>query len=134
MKLSQQSNVLLSLFTERKTLIGVTLVLTTLASGCANEPIIDRRGVDPATYQADLAECRSYAAEVNTPVEGAKGGAVGAVVGGAIGAVLGNHHTAERGAGGGAVIGSTKGMTKAEERKERVMYNCMKGRGYRVLG
>ena len=104
------------------------------SSACAHEPIIDRRGIDEARYEQDLAECRAYAEEVNTAEETAKGGAVGAAVGGVLGAVIGDRGTAGRGAGIGATTGGTRGFSEAEQRKQRVLYRCMAGRGYRVLG
>lgn len=102
--------------------------------GCAHEPIVDRRGVDEARYQADLAECRAYSEQVNTAGETAKHGAAGAAIGTAVGAIVGNSDTAGRGAGVGAVAGGSKGFTRAEQRKQRVMYRCMEKRGYHVLG
>ena len=50
-------------------------------SGCAAhpDPIIDERGVNMAQYEKDLAECKSYAENINVAEGTAKGGAVGAV-------------------------------------------------------
>ena len=118
-------------------LIGalLTSVLSvSLLAGCASDPIIDRKGVDEARYQADLAECRTYANEVNTAAETGKYGAVGAAIGGSLGAIIGNSRDAERGAGIGAVTGGTKGFGRAEDRKERIVYRCLQHRGYKVLG
>ena len=111
-----------------------TLACLLLLAGCANEPIVDMRGVDQAQYEKDLAECETYAAQVHTGGEAAKHAAVGAVVGGAIGAIIGDSQTAERGAGVGGLTGATKGASKAEQRKEQVVFNCLRGRGYKVLG
>ncbi len=102
--------------------------------GCANEPIVDKRGVNHVKYEKDLAECRAYADEVNTPAEGAKRGAIGVAVGGTIGAIVGDGHSAGKGAGIGATVGATQGAERAGHRKERVLYRCLEGRGYRVLG
>jgi hypothetical protein len=110
------------------------LAVVTLAAGCASEPIVDQRGVDENAYQRDLAECRAYAAEVDTVGETLKGGAVGAAVGGVFGAIWGDRNMVERGAGTGAVAGGGQGLTEAEGRKEKVMYRCLRGRGYKVLG
>jgi len=103
-------------------------------AGCASEPIVDRRGVDESKYQRDLADCRSYASQVDTAGETAKSGAIGAAVGVAVGAIVGNSHDAKRGAGIGAVAGGSRGFNKAEHRKEKIMFRCLQGRGYRVLG
>lgn len=112
----------------------VTIGTLAILVGCANEPIVDRRGVDEHKYQADLAECRSYAGQVDTVGETAKGGAIGAAIGASIGAIIGDSHDAEQGLGIGAIAGGSKGFSKAEHRKEKVMYRCMKARGYQVLG
>ena len=108
--------------------------VSVLIAGCANDPIVDTRGVTEAQYKKDLAECRAFADQVNTAGEAVEHGAIGAAVGGVFGAVIGNSNSAQRGAGAGAVSGGTSGAVKAEERKERVLYRCLKGRGYKVLG
>lgn len=105
-----------------------------LLAGCAHDPVVDMRGVDARQYRQDLAECRTYANQVSTAEAAAKRGAIGAAVGGTIGAIIGDHHTAKRGAGIGGVSGSVKGAEKAEARKTRILYNCLRGRGYNVLG
>lgn len=105
-----------------------------LLASCANDPIIDKRGVSEAQYQRDLAECRTYAEQVNSGAEVAEGAAIGAAAGAVIGAVIGNSDSAQRGAGAGAVSGGLKGGVRAEDRKERVLFNCLRNRGYKVLG
>lgn len=105
-----------------------------LLAGCAQHPIVDMKGVDQEQYRQDLAECEQYARQVSTGEEVAKHAVIGAAVGGAIGAVVGDSRTAERIAGAGAISGSTKGAARAEQRKDRVVFNCLKGRGYKVLG
>lgn len=103
--------------------------------GCANmDPIVDKKGVNETKYQQDLAQCKQYAAGINTGAEASKHGAAGAAVGGILGAIVGDSTTAGQGAGVGAVTGSVRGARKAEYRKERVIQNCLQGRGYRVLG
>lgn len=101
-------------------------------AGCAAnpDPIVDMRGVDPVLYEQDLADCRTYTREIQTEVGVAKGAAGGAAVGGAIGAIGGE---TGRGAGIGAVAGSAKSAQLNEREKQRVVKNCMRGRGYRVL-
>ena len=103
--------------------------------GCADtRPIVDTKGIDLAVYEKDLSECQTYANQVSTGESAAKHGAVGAVTGAVLGAIVGNSTTAGQGAGVGAVTGSVKGGQKAEYKKERVIRNCLRGRGYRVLG
>ncbi|XOV86309.1 MAG: YMGG-like glycine zipper-containing protein [Pseudomonadota bacterium] len=105
-----------------------------LLTACASDPIVDMRGVDQARYDADLAECRSYANQVKTGEQAVTQGAIGAAVGSVLGAVIGDSDLAQRGAGVGAVSGTTRGASKALNRKEQVVMNCLRGRGYKVLG
>ena len=53
------------------------------------EPIVDTKGVDMTQYQTDLAECQSYAEQIDPATGVAKGAAGGAATGGAIGAISG---------------------------------------------
>ena len=108
------------------------LSMALVVAGCAAnpDPIVDMRGVDPVLYEQDLAECKNYRSQIQTEVGVAKGAAGGAAVGGAIGAISGD---AAKGAGIGAVAGGAKSVQLNERQKQRVVKNCMRGRGYRVL-
>ncbi len=113
---------------------SITICTLFLVCSCAgNKIIIDRKGVNTAQYQQDLSECRQYADEIDTGVEVARGAARGAVVGGLIGAAVGNSRTAGKIGGAGAVRGASHGVSKAEHDKKRVVRNCLRGRGYKVL-
>ena len=115
---------------------GIGLTATLFLTGCTttDEIIIDRKGVDMARYAADKAECEQYAAEVRTGEKAIRGAASGAVVGGAIGGIAGDSsESAARGAGIGAVTGTAKGISRGERDKVRVVKQCLRGRGYRVL-
>ncbi len=111
--------------------------VATLLAACASNPgqsvIIDTKGVDMNRYYADLDDCTAYAEQVQTGENVARGAARGAVVGGAIGAMVRGPDTAERGAGIGAVSGAAKGVARSEAEQNRVVRNCLRGRGYRVL-
>lgn len=114
----------------------VVLMAGILLAGCRatdDRPIVDLQGVNVAQYENDLAECRAYADEVRAGHEVAQGAVGGAVVGGAIGAAVGNSDTAQRGAGAGAVAGAARGAGEAIRERDRVLRNCLRGRGYRVL-
>jgi outer membrane lipoprotein SlyB len=113
---------------------GVLLMIGLIAGCTSHDVIIDTKGVNERQYQQDLAECQVYTGQINTVAEVAENGAVGAAVGGAIGAIVGNRRTAEKIAGVGAVTGSVKGGSRAEHRKQDVLRNCLRGRGYKVLG
>jgi outer membrane lipoprotein SlyB len=115
----------------------VTIAVLALAvfGGCTttDEIIIDKKGVNMAAYEQDLAECRVYSEEVKTGEKAARGAASGAVVGGLIGAAVGNSRDAQRGAGAGAVTGGAKGVSQGERQEVQVVKQCLRGRGYRVL-
>ena len=116
------------------------LILSVLVIGCAgshpfvDEPIIDRKGVDMSRYHADKAECEAYANDVRTGKKVARGAVGGAVVGGAIGAIIDRKpNSAERGAGVGAVTGGVRGAQEGVRESERIVKQCLRGRGYKVL-
>lgn len=116
----------------------VALPLLAAMLGCASDPVIDTKGVDPARYQADLAECREYADQVGVAGDAAGGGlfggAAGAAIGAAIGAVTGNPATgAAVGAAGGGTSGVIGGGARGVSKKDTVVRNCLRGRGYHVL-
>ncbi len=116
-------------------LIGLGLIAVLALAGCASSDrvIVDPQGVDQAKYQQDLADCRQVAGQVGTGRDAAEGAVGGAVLGGLLGAIFGNSHTAGMGAGAGAVIGGAGKAGDAQQEKEKVLKNCMRGRGYRVL-
>ena len=120
-----------------KTLAAVMLFTLTACSSIeditGNTPIIDTQGVNLSRYEGDLAECRTYADEVQIAQKAAAGSVSGAVIGGLLGAVWGNSNTAQRGAGVGAVSGGAKGVIGGVRERDRVIKRCLMGRGYRVL-
>lgn len=114
------------------------LLLPLVVAACASDPIVDTKGVDPLRYQADLAECRQYADQVSVAGSAAGGGlfggAAGAAVGAAVGAVTGNPGTgAAVGAAGGGTSGVVGGTARGVSKQDRVVRNCLRGRGYSVL-
>lgn len=113
----------------------VYFVALALLPACTttDEIIIDRKGVNLAAYEQDLAECREYAEAVKTGEKGARGAASSAVIGGAVGAVLGGPEGAARGAGVGAVTGGARGVSQGEREEVQVVKRCLRGRGYKVL-
>jgi len=111
-------------------LLPILALLALAACTTTDEIIIDKQGVDMSRYDKDLAECRSYATEVQTGKKVAKGAASGAVVGGLIGAVTGN---AGQAAGVGAIGGGAKGASQGERDEVQVVKRCLRGRGYKVL-
>ncbi|MEH6592664.1 MAG: YMGG-like glycine zipper-containing protein [Halioglobus sp.] len=117
----------------RSYLMVIPMMALTVACTTTDEIIIDEKGVDMRHYAGDLAECKGYSENVATGEKAAKGATSGAVVGGLLGAVTGNSKSAQEGAGVGAVTGGAKGLNEGEKETVRVVKNCLRGRGYKVL-
>lgn len=122
----------------RSLFVSALLVFT--AASCSSieeftgaEPVVDMQGVNYAMYHADLMQCRDYADQVNVSRQVAVAATTGAAAAAVAGASVGNSDTAKRLAGLGAVAGSIKGAGRALDERQRVIGNCLSGRGYRVL-
>ncbi|MDX2350078.1 MAG: glycine zipper family protein [Porticoccus sp.] len=127
---------------------GLLLIILVLAvSGCTSnhhsrhganhsgsgDVIIDTQGVDMQQYHQDMGDCQSFAAQVPVAEKATTTAVGGAVLGGVLGAIVGNSSTAAKGAGVGAVTGGLKGTSSGYRERDRVVKNCLRGRGYRVL-
>jgi outer membrane lipoprotein SlyB len=124
-----------------KKLLTMAVALATL-TGCAQtyQPVVDTKGHDSARYQQDLAECRQYAQQVNpagdAAVSGLGGAAAGAALGAITGALVGGVSAgsgAALGAATGGAVGVGTGAYSGVKEQERIINNCMRGRGYNVL-
>ena len=121
--------------------LTLAVAMATLA-GCAQtyQPVVDTKGHDSARYQQDLYECRQYAEQVSPAGQAAVGGLGGAAAGAALGAITGalvggvsaGEGAAFGGATGGAV-GVGTGAYRGVDDQQRVIDNCLRGRGYNVL-
>ncbi|MFO1152323.1 MAG: glycine zipper family protein [Rhodospirillales bacterium] len=114
------------------------LVLALLAAGCTSDPIVDMAGVNQVKYDNDLAACREYADQVNVATGTAGGAVAGAAVGAALGAVVGAitgspGTGAAIGAATGGTTGGVSGASSGGSRRDRVVRNCLRERGYSVL-
>lgn len=98
-----------------------------------NRPIVDTKGVDMQVYESDLEDCYAFADQVDADNKILTGAATGAVVGSVIGAAAGKSETAKRGAGVGAASGTLSGTSSVIAERQRVVRNCLAGRGYLVL-
>jgi hypothetical protein len=116
----------------RRLAVAALFPLLLALSGCLShpEPIIDTRGVNMAQLEQDLETCESYGDQVRIEQGVAKGTVAGGAVGAATGAVFGD---AGRGAAAGAIGGGARSAQIGEREKSRVVKNCMRYRGYRVL-
>jgi len=118
-----------------RTVLRTPLMLMALGlvAACAQQPIIDTKGVNIAQYEQDKKECSAYAEQVSVAQKAGTGAVAGAAVGAVIGAAVGNSDTAARGAGIGAASGAAKGTGRGISEKQRVVRNCLRHRGYAVL-
>ncbi|TMV06912.1 glycine zipper family protein [Ruegeria sediminis] len=112
--------------------------LVCLVGACANsganyQPVID--GPVGPNYNADLAQCQSLAAS-QPLADGKTAGsvAVGAGVGAATSAILDDGDNLGEAAAVGALGGLTSSAIQKNAQRESIVRNCMRGRGYNVVG
>lgn len=120
-----------------KVLAAVPLICLLAAcenSGSNYTPVID--GAVGPNYSNDLAYCQALASQQGTFSNNtAATAATGAVAAGGTTAVLNNKGTNVRDAAlVGAVAGVAVGALQQQQNKESIIKNCMRGRGYRVVG
>ena len=113
-------------------IVAISFSMLTV-TGCArySKVIVDPHGTDMSHYQADLAECRQLAEQVESKV--GQGIVGGAVVGGVAGEILGGDRRTVVGAKLGALSGAVKGSRATRRERDRVVKNCLRNRGYKVL-
>ena len=116
-----------------------TALYVCACAGADDRPVVDMRGHSEAAYDRDVAECQQTARTARNNTKEAENAGIGAAAGGAGGAVLGAIGGSPLlGAGVGALAGlvGTGGYEEAttEKREERIVRNCMRARGYSILG
>jgi hypothetical protein len=114
-------------------LAAVLLLLAGCAGPAQERVIVDTKGVDPERYRVDLEECAEYAGLVDVRGQVVTGAAGGAVLYGVLGAILDDGDTAKRTAGAGGLLGGVRGGVRATREQNRILRNCLRGRGYSVL-
>ena len=113
---------------------ALVAALALVLGACASKgPIVDTQGVDMSRYDQDLAQCETYASQVNTGEQAGKSAAAGGLLGAIFGAIVGDSSTVAKGAGVGAVAGGARGAAGGEREKDQVVKTCLRGRGYKVL-
>ncbi len=118
----------------------IAVPIVCLAGACENSganytPVVD--GAVGANYNADLADCQALAASSSADVDGKTVGsaATGAVLAG-LSSVIWNGNSSNLGdaAAVGAVAGVTSSAIQKNAQRESIVKNCMRGRGYNVVG
>ena len=119
------------------TIASASLLLLTAAcanTGAGYRPVVD--GPVGMGYEADLAACQNLAAQQRR-LDGnaARNAAAGAAVLGGTTAVLNNEGTNVRDA---ALVGAAAGLgasaMQQQENRAAIVRNCMRSRGYNVVG
>jgi hypothetical protein len=92
------------------------------------------QGVDPGRYSQDLAACRQYAGLIDAQGEAMAGLIGGMILGAALGSSYGvrGRHLGDTASYGG-LVGITAASNRATTKQERILINCLTGRGYRAL-
>jgi len=124
----------------RKQLVVIAYLLLVVTSSCATyRPIVDQRSIrDVQQYQFDLAECQSYAQQIDAGASAGAGMITGAAIGAGLGAIVGAFFgRAGDGAAMGAALGGAQGVTQGAAygaaTQRDIVIRCLQGRGYTVL-
>ncbi|WP_068109750.1 hypothetical protein [Tropicimonas marinistellae] len=115
------------------------IALAAITAACANsganyQPVID--GAVGPNYSSDLAQCQALASQQGAFDSNTGGNMLaGAAIAGGSTAVFNNKGTNARDAALlGAAAGATAGALQQQSNKETIIRNCMRQRGYNVVG
>ena len=121
----------------RKSLLIVPAIL--LAGACSNvganyQPVVD--GPVGPNYNADLAQCQALARSQPTVDSRTAGAAaIGAVGAAGTKAIIDDSASdLGRAAAAGALVGAGASALQNTQNQEVIVRNCMRGRGYNVVG
>ena len=121
--------------------LAAAISLSACATGGANTvPIID--APNSPQLQADLAQCQQFAAQRSINGEVLSSALIGAGFGALAGSSFGGRPFSNRGRGenalagslAGAAAGTGVGVFQGQAAQADIVYRCMAGRGYRILG
>ena len=95
--------------------------------------IIDTRGVDESAFKTDYSECSDFAKNIDLTERTLKQGAVAGATGAAVGAIIGGEETAKKIGGSAAVLNAVEANLDGRNEQAKIIKNCLRGRGYKVL-
>ena len=95
--------------------------------------IIDTRGVDESVFKKDYSECSDFARNVDLTERTLKQGAVAGATGAAVGAIIGGEEAAKKIGGSAAVLNAVEANLDGRNEPAKIIKNCLRGRGYKVL-
>ncbi len=111
--------------------VALVMLAACADSGANYQPILD--GIPTLAYQADLDACQTLARNQSQFDEDT---IAATVLGAGVGAVLGEADSGDalEGAIAGALAGGVSSAVDANERRESIVVECLRGRGHRVVG
>ena len=95
--------------------------------------IIDTRGVDESVFKKDYSECSDFAKNIDLTERTLKQGAVAVATGAAVGAIIGGEEAAKKIGGSAAVLNAVEANLAGRNEQAKIIKNCLRGRGYKVL-
>ena len=95
--------------------------------------IIDTRGVDESVFKKDYSECSAFAKNIDLTERPLKQGAVAGATGAAVGAIIGGEEAAKKIGGSAAVLNAVEANLDGRNEQAKIIKNCLRGRGYKVL-
>ena len=95
--------------------------------------IIDTRGVDESVFKKDYSECSDFAKNIDLTKRTLKQGAVAGATGAAVGAIIGGEEAAKKIGGSAAVLNAVEANLAGRNEQAKIIKNCLRGRGYKVL-
>ena len=95
--------------------------------------IIDTRGVDESVFKKDYSECSDFAKDIDLTERTLKQGAVAGATGAAVGAIIGGEEAAKKIGGSAAVLNAVEANLDGRNEQAKIIKNCLRGRGYKVL-
>lgn len=95
--------------------------------------IIDTRGVDESVFKKDYSECSDFAKNIDLTERTLKQSAVAGATGAAVGAIIGGEEAAKKIGGSAAVLNAVEANLDGRNEQAKIIKNCLRGRGYKVL-
>ena len=95
--------------------------------------IIDTRGVDESVFKKDYSECSDFAKNIDLTDRTLRQGAVAGATGTAVGAIIGGEEAAKKIGGSAAVLNAVEANLDGRNEQAKIIKNCLRGRGYKVL-
>ena len=110
---------------------GLVAMAACADSGARYQPILD--GPSTPAFRADLTACQALAAGQSRLDQETM---AATVLGAGVGAALGEADSGDAlgGAVAGALAGGVASAVDVSERRERIVIECLRGRGHRVVG